>query len=53
MHDSKLAKGKQNTKDTDGWTLVFSFNLKVFFELVENSQGIQQNHLAQICYCFE
>lgn len=53
MHNSKLAKGKQNTKDTDGWTLVFSFNLKVFFELVENSQGIQQNHLAQICYCFE
>lgn len=25
-HDSRLAKGKQNTKHTDGWTLVFPFN---------------------------
>lgn len=52
MHDSKLAKGKQNTKHTDGWTLVFPVNLKVF-ELVENSQNIQQNYLAPICYYFE
>lgn len=43
MHDSKLAKGKWNTEHTDGWTLVFPFNLKVFFELVENNQNIQQN----------
>lgn len=53
MRDSKLAKGKQNTKHTDGWTLAFPFNLKVFFELLENSQNIQHNYLAPICYYFE
>lgn len=40
MHDNRLAKGKQNTKHTDGWTVVFPFNLKVF-ELVENNQNIE------------